>query len=518
MVFTRKRVAAPSSSSNPGTIDSTPQSNLNLLASSASCEAVHPSTESLVPDVVAPALASDNRCGLQESPGGRQADASKHTLQPGSMPHLVSSFSIAVSEAPAGGVPLSPTDPKTVSHPQFSVLPQSAAVVSCSTGTAEGEVPFSGSFSASQVQVSQGAAAAASGSTGAEQPAVVRYKIVYQTPQSGPGAAYPTGKQSGASSAINVGLTSLFPSRPPGFSARPPIPTAYTILAAPNKGGSTPRHVLVPVSRALSIPSPLATSLLTSGSVVRAPKPAAAGSASGCLLTGPVPSLAITSPPITITSPLIPMPVACSAAMLKLSPMTASTPVLLPAAPVVLSASAPQPMMASSVSRALFKLANSAKAAMVTNVNVVSTTTSTTFSGLPAMASSASPVDVSPSIAAPAQDPTQGSLTPTEEGEMTMTWDKESTLKLIRLYKEHQAYLNDHHYKKKSVRRSVHRQGWGWRGSVVKMLDLGPRGCGFESWFGHQPSLPPLPPLPSLSLFSLRGVGPVSGCSDEMKS
>ena len=35
-----------------------------------------------------------------------------------------------------------------------------------------------------------------------------------------------------------------------------------------------------------------------------------------------------------------------------------------------------------------------------------------------------------------------------------MSWDKESTLELIRLYKEHQAYLNDHHYKKKSVRQS----------------------------------------------------------------
>nr|KAG5688512.1 hypothetical protein BaRGS_011657 [Batillaria attramentaria] len=38
-----------------------------------------------------------------------------------------------------------------------------------------------------------------------------------------------------------------------------------------------------------------------------------------------------------------------------------------------------------------------------------------------------------------------------EECPGQVTWSRDATLKLIELYKEHQVYLNDHHYKKKSV-------------------------------------------------------------------
>ena len=447
MVLTRKRAAAPSSSKSDmdvSTTDSTGQSNLSLLASSASCEVVNSSAESPAPTVLAPAAASSSGCGLDRSSGSHQAGASEHTIQPGSVSALVSSSNVIVS----GEMQLSPSfsDQKSVAQPRVTILPPSA-VVSPGAGTTEGEVPFSGSVAASQVQLLPGTASASGGGAGVEQPAVVRYKIVYQSMQSGPGTV-PAGKQPGASAAVNVGLTSLFPPKTFTATTRPSLPTAYTILAAPNKGGSTPRHILVPVSRAVPASPTSGTSLLTSGSLLRPPKPATVGintvsSTSMSLLTSPAPTLSVASPP-TAT------PVAKSSAAVKISPTTTSAPVLLPTTPILLHTTTPQPVMPNSVSHALFKLANSAKAAMTTSVGVVSST----FSALPTVASSASsPLDVSSSIAASTLDHSPA-LSATEEGETTMSWDKESTLKLIRLYKEHQAYLNDHHYKKKSVRLS----------------------------------------------------------------
>ncbi|XP_076470342.1 uncharacterized protein LOC143300503 [Babylonia areolata] len=67
----------------------------------------------------------------------------------------------------------------------------------------------------------------------------------------------------------------------------------------------------------------------------------------------------------------------------------------------------------------------------------------------------------STSLAAPTPEARQSltSVAPVEEGEggsqvgegEAVTWDRACTLKLIQLYKEHQVYLSDHHYKKKSV-------------------------------------------------------------------
>ena len=444
MVLTRKRAAEPPAPTSLAAVsmqDSSLQSNLKLLASSASSDAAISKAPSTVPAAENTPVCNSRTFSVQP-PSGSVCTLDVPTVITSTSAvssHLSASTSISgVSVVMATETVLPQVGNGHASQTDMSVCTQSAAV----TGEASAVVT-SGCSPSSQKRMKQITTAhntdQASSDDG-KQPKVVQYKIVYKPIQP---AGASTGQKYEVLSVDNTKLSNLLNLSSPGTV--PATSAAYALCAAPSQDGGPLRPVLVPVSRAT--PSVIApgANLLNSSTAVQTLRPQAS-------LPSPMSTIPTTSAVVAPSTPVTssPCPVSLLArngdAVLRMdhedhthssstSLLTTQPSVQLPDVsttdPPVTSS---QAVLSKAASTSKGSISSSPPAAVWRAASaevVISTSESSVSAG--------------------------GAAT---EGEAAISWDRQSTLKLIELYKEHQNYLKDHHYKKKSV--IILLVGLGW--------------------------------------------------------